>query len=624
MWTLDSIELNGGFLPGLKLTLPHGLICIIGPRGSGKSTLAEALRFAIKGTVGASKPRLDLLQANIGGSGRVTLVARTETAGTYTIRRGYKQAAVLLSADGRTVPNVDLDRGTFLPLDAYNGPEIEAIADEALGERRRALLDDLRGEQLSTIHLSLGEHRRALEANADRIRAARRSINDLSERMEEIGDARARLAAVGPLPENAASTEYTTASQQQQSNARERRRIDDALAALSSLHRDAEAIRQRVSDPKQFTFVDESSANSGFLLEKQTVIRQTLDSALAQSSSVIASIEGAKTLLEQTKTGLSAIHAQQSADLAQLQQVHREADERYRVRLDLEQNVQKLQEIEAEQSLRKNELVQLLTDRKLLKARFLLEREQVSELRDSVATELQRETGRKVRIRVLRNADNLAYRTLLTEGLKGARVRNHDEILDSLLQLRPEQLAQFIQADDQVAFDEACGFGVERTRKILDAFHENVDPLELEVVDIEDQVRIELNVATINEPIFKDAAELSRGQKCTALLPLLLARTDNPLIIDQPEDNLDNHFIYETVVNSIQRLKGKRQMIFITHNANIPVLADAELVIVMNSDGKIGYVEKSGSVDECRDEIVDLLEGGREAFELRRERYARA
>jgi ABC-type glutathione transport system ATPase component len=224
----------------------------------------------------------------------------------------------------------------------------------------------------------------------------------------------------------------------------------------------------------------------------------------------------------------------------------------------------------------------------------------------------------------MRNADDLAYRTLLTEGLKGARVRNHDEILESLLQLRPEQLAQFIHTDDHVAFDEACGFGTERTRKILDAFRENVDPLELEVVEIEDQVRIELNVATINEPIFKDAAELSRGQKCTALLPLLLARTTNPLIIDQPEDNLDNHFIYETVVNSIQRLKGKRQMIFITHNANIPVLADADLVIVMNSDGKIGYIEKSGSVDECRDHIVDLLEGGKRAFEMRRERYARA
>jgi energy-coupling factor transporter ATP-binding protein EcfA2 len=624
MWTLDSIELNGGFLPGLKLTLPHGLICIIGPRGSGKSTLAEALRFAIKGTAGASKRRLDLLQANIGGSGLVTLVAKTETAGAYTIRRGYKQAAVLLSADGRTVPNVDLDRGSFLPLDAYNSDEIEDIADEVLGERRRALLDDLLGEQLSTIHLSLGEHRRALEANADRIRAARRSIDDLSERIEEFGDARARLAGVGPLPENAASTEYTAASRQQQSNARERKRIDDALASLSSLHRDAEAIKQRAFDPKAFAIIDETSANRDFLQQKQTALRQTFDSTLPQFNSVIGGIANAKTLLEQTKADLGTIHARQAADLTRLQQLHQEADERYRVRLDLEQNVQKLQEIEAEQSLRKNELAQLLADRKSLKSKFLLEREQVSELRDSVATDLQRETGRKVRIRVLRNADNLAYRTLLTEGLKGARVRNHDEILGSLLQLRPEQLAQFIQTDDQVSFDGACGFGTERTRKILDAFRENVDSLELEVVDIEDQVRIELNVATIKEPIFKDAAELSRGQKCTALLPLLLARTDSPLIIDQPEDNLDNHFIYETVVNSIQRLKEKRQMIFITHNANIPVLADAELVIVMNSDGKIGYVEKSGSVDECRDEIVDLLEGGREAFELRRERYARA
>ena len=122
---------------------------------------------------------------------------------------------------------------------------------------------------------------------------------------------------------------------------------------------------------------------------------------------------------------------------------------------------------------------------------------------------------------------------------------------------------------------------------------------------------------------FKDAAELSAGQKCTALLPILLARRDSPLVIDQPEGNLDNHFIYETVVESIRRLKTKRQMIFITHNANIPVLAEAELIIVLNSDGKTGFVEKRGTLDECREEIIDLLEGGKEAFERRRERYAR-
>jgi energy-coupling factor transporter ATP-binding protein EcfA2 len=623
MWIIDRLEINGGFLPGLKLTLPRGLICIIGPRGSGKSTLAEAMRFAMKGTVSASKQRLDLLQANLGSSGLVTLVADTGASITYTVKRAYKQPAVLLSADGRVVPNVDLDRGSFLPLDAYNGVEIELIADEALGERRRALLDDLRGEELSRIHLSLGEHRRALEANADRIRAARRSISDLSERIEELGDVRAKLDALGPLPDTGPSTDYTKAGRQQQCNSRERKRIDDVLEVLATCQREAESLKTRATDEKSFCIVEDASSNSALLQQRQTELQKSLSNISAHAHSLIASIESTAAVAEKIRAELSDVHSKQTTEFAQLQQQHQAADERYRVRLDLEQRVAKLQEIEAEQSVKKQELAQLLESRKSLKAKFLSEREQVSALRDSVATDLQRETGKKVRIRVLRNADDLAYRTLLTEGLKGARVRNHDEILHSLLQLRPEQLAQFIQTDDPAAFDEACAFGPERARKILDAFRENVDPLELEVVEIEDQVRIELNVATSEEPIFKDAADLSRGQKCTALLPLLLARTDNPLIIDQPEDNLDNHFIYETVVNSIQRLKGQRQMIFITHNANIPVLADADLVIVMNSDGKIGYIEKSGSVDECRDEIVDLLEGGEEAFDLRRKRYAR-
>ena len=623
MWTIDQIEINGGFLPGLKLELPHGLICIIGPRGSGKSTLAEVFRFAIKGTVGVSKQRIDLLQANLGASGLVTLVANTGIETEYTIRRAFKQPAVLLAADGRTVPNVDLDRGTFLPLDAYNSLEIEDIADEALGEKRRALLDDLRGEELSRIHLLLAEHRRALEANADRIKAAQGTVRDLSERIEEFGDVRARLSALGPLPETEPSTEYTKATKQQQCNSRERKRLEKALDLLASFQREAESLQARAADKANFCLVEESSSNSVFLRKRQTELQKSVDRVSEQVAAMIETLKSANAFVETARTELTELHSKQSNELAKLQQVHQAADERYRVRADLEQRVAKLEEVEADLLLRKQELATLLETRKSLKTSFLLEREQVSALRDAVARELQQEIGEKVRIQVRRNADDLAYRTLLNEGLKGARVRNHDEILEALLQLRPEQLAQLIQNDDAAGLDEACSFGAERARKILDAFRENVDPLKLEVVEIQDQVRIELNVSSSEEPIFKDAAELSRGQKCTALLPLLLARRNDPLIIDQPEDNLDNHFIYETVVNSIKRLKGRRQMIFITHNANIPVLADADLVVVMNSDGKKGYVEKSGSVDQCRDQIVDLLEGGQEAFDLRRKRYAR-
>jgi ABC-type transport system involved in cytochrome bd biosynthesis fused ATPase/permease subunit len=213
---------------------------------------------------------------------------------------------------------------------------------------------------------------------------------------------------------------------------------------------------------------------------------------------------------------------------------------------------------------------------------------------------------------------------MLTDGLRGARVRNHEDILATLLRLRPEQLAQIVQDNDLAEFEQQTSFGKERSTKILGAFRENLDVFALELVAIDDQVKIELNVAPGGEAHFKDASELSRGQKCTAMLPLLLARRETPLIIDQPEDNLDNHFIYETVVEAIRRLKHHRQMLFITHNANIPVLGDADLVVVMNSDGKRGYVEKAGGLDDCREEIIDLLEGGEEAFELRRQRYAKS
>ena len=117
-------------------------------------------------------------------------------------------------------------------------------------------------------------------------------------------------------------------------------------------------------------------------------------------------------------------------------------------------------------------------------------------MRDEVAAELQHEAGERVRVRVMRNADHLAYQQMLVDGLKGARVRNQNEILATLMQLRPEQLAQLIQSNDLDSFEELTHFGTERSRKILDSFRENVDPLALEITAFEDRIGIELNVAT--------------------------------------------------------------------------------------------------------------------------------
>lgn len=621
MWVIEKIEISGGFLPGLSVNLPQGLTCIIGARGSGKSTLAEAVRFALCGISAVPKHCVDLVQANLAGGAQVAITAIAEGSNRYTIKRSLKQNPVLLTSDGRAINTVDVDRGTFLPLDAYSSLEIEQIADEVLGHKRRNLLDELRNDQMRTIHLALAETTRALEANADRIRTAQRSIDDLTEQMEELGDVRARLSALAPSDDESAA-DFVQLSRQQQLNQREIAKLDSAEQDLSTFEQTLEQLKREAKSVFTGRLAEDQSANVDTLRRYDEMLAASLGPVEKHIAAITTKIREAQGTLAQARQSLAAIHTGHAGELSKLTARNQAASEQARVRASLEQQVARLEALERQRVERTAELQTLLNQRKSLKADHILKRDQISTIRDEVASELQHEASERVRIRVMRNADHLEYQQLLVEGLKGARVRNQNEIIATLMQLRPEQLAQLIQSNDIDSFEELTHFGTERSRKVLDSFRESIDPLALEVIAIEDRVGIELNVTTSGRPHFKDASDLSRGQKCTALLPILLARRDNPLIIDQPEDNLDNHFIFETVVNAVQRLKKRRQMVFITHNANIPVLAEADLVLVMNSDGRVGVIEKCGTVDECREQIIDLLEGGREAFELRSKRYA--
>ena len=129
--------------------------------------------------------------------------------------------------------------------------------------------------------------------------------------------------------------------------------------------------------------------------------------------------------------------------------------------------------------------------------------------------------------------------------------------------------------------------------------------------------KIELN----DHGSYKATETLSTGQKCNAILPILLLDSDRPLLIDQPEDNLDNEFVHNIIVESVLRVKQNRQLVFVTHNPNIPVLGEAERILVMESDGTAGHIRNTGSVDDCKANIVNILEGGEEAFKKRKDRY---
>jgi len=272
MWVIEKIEISGGFLPGLSVSLPKGLTCIIGARGSGKSTLAEAVRFALCGMSSAPKHCADLIQANLAGGALVTITALAEGSNRYTIKRGLKQNPVLLASDGRAINTVDLYRGTFLPVDAYSSVEIEAIADEALGDKRRNLLDELRSEQMRTIQMSLAESTRALETNADHIRTAQRTIEDLTEQIEELGDARAGLSALAPS-DRESSADFVRLSRQQQLNQREVAKLDSADRDLRTLGQTLEQLRRESQNVFAARLAEEQSANADTLRHYDDLLR---------------------------------------------------------------------------------------------------------------------------------------------------------------------------------------------------------------------------------------------------------------------------------------------------------------------------------------------------------------
>jgi energy-coupling factor transporter ATP-binding protein EcfA2 len=614
------MEISGGFLPGFSLRFPRGLTCIIGPRGSGKSTFAEALRFGLAGP--ARVTQQGLLQANLGNANiTITTVPESGING-YTIRRALKQPSVLLNTEGKPITTVELDRGTFLPLDAYTSREMEEIANETLGERRRNLLDELQDEQLRTVMNAVAEKRRALELNAAAIADARRMIDDLTEEIEEIGDARVKLAAL-PLPKGTGCEDLLRENKRLQAveaDARELAQIEIQAESIKSLLASFEKEnKQRLQPPT----VREESPCKNLVFEAEKIIEHFINTVASQCYAILKTSESTALDIKRVHAAIEEVRRKTAADASRLQQENSAMTQSLKERQRAEADVERLSSCEKRREAERKRLEELHNARQQLKAAYLLKREDISNLRENVARLLQEKIGDSVKLRVIRNSDNLAYQQLLLQGLKGARVRNHEEILATLMRLRPEQLAQIVRDNDSSELEALAGFGAERTGRILEAFKQTLDPLALEIIEIQDRITIELNVGTKTVPLFKDASELSQGQKCTTVLPLLLCRREMPLLIDQPEDNLDNHFIYETVVDTVRRLKAYRQMIFITHNANIPVLGGADMIVVMNSDGKKGYIQKMGTLDDCREEIIDLLEGGQEAFEARSKRYGR-
>jgi len=130
--------------------------------------------------------------------------------------------------------------------------------------------------------------------------------------------------------------------------------------------------------------------------------------------------------------------------------------------------------------------------------------------------------------------------------------------------------------------------------------------------------RLQVRYRQDGDGAFRNLDQGSPGQKTAALLAVLLQLGDVPLIMDQPEDDLDNRLIYQLVVRTLRRIKIRRQVLVVTHNANIVVNGDAENVLVVKH-GELPVLEAAGSIqrDDVKDSICQIMEGGETAFEQR-------
>ncbi|MGL5439838.1 MAG: TrlF family AAA-like ATPase [Filifactoraceae bacterium] len=142
-------------------------------------------------------------------------------------------------------------------------------------------------------------------------------------------------------------------------------------------------------------------------------------------------------------------------------------------------------------------------------------------------------------------------------------------------------------------------------------------------IKLEDKVSINI----VNGSQELNITEGSPGQKSASILAFILSQGNDPLIIDQPEDDLDNSLIIKLVVDNIRKQKLNRQIIIVTHNPNIPVLGDAEGIIMLdrdkNGDVSLKYGKKTGCIEEkmIKNGICDIMEGGLEAFKKRENKY---
>ena len=264
---------------------------------------------------------------------------------------------------------------------------------------------------------------------------------------------------------------------------------------------------------------------------------------------------------------------------------------------------------------------QKLTD---IKNSIFARQEEISQRRQQIVDVL---STSKVKIDVKRRSDGKKFERQFRDVVQ--KDKGYDNgfaiIRTKCFPQRPVEFAQAYQPiiDDihkmRSGKDSGLGFDGWFARMVRELDDEQMARLETLIPDDQIDVLYKPN----GSGNFRSIVSASAGQKTTAVLTYILSQGSVPLLLDQPEDDLDNRLVCDLVVEKIKQIKENRQVIVITHNANIPVIGDAEYIVSMDSNSRYLKIHTSGMLEsaDVKKEICAIMEGGEDAFKLRATRY---
>ena len=618
---LVSLAWEGGFLDGTAIHFNQNLNVLVGGRGAGKSTVIESLRYLLDlEPVGeeARKAHQGLVRQVLRSGTKVSLRVRSYRPGKreYHVERTVPNPPVVRDQNGQI--------SNLLPSDIL--PRVEIYGQHEISELARS------PEKLTSLLTRFVRRDEALDRRKASVRRdleqTRKSLVDVSSEIQQIDERMSALPGLEETLKRFQDAGLEDRLREQSLLVREERVLNSIPERVRVFRECLETIRGEL--PIDRAFLSEKAleelpgkdiltgANGALerLSRDLEHIAQQIEEALQRADQ---GIEEVQTRWGERKRDVEAAYQK---ILRELQQSAVDGEEFIRLRREIEglrplrERRPLLERLEREHQQHRRESLAEWEDLKSAEFRLL----------DSAARSVSHKLRNRVQIEVIAAGNRESLFNLFKEEI-GGRL---SEAIDRIRQLSEVSLPEFVKCcrDGAEAIEKKYAIPPSQAERLAKASSDTI--MRIEELELPPTTVIKLNTASGGDlPSWHSLDELSTGQKATAVLLLLLLESDAPLIVDQPEDDLDNRFITDGVVPKMREEKRRRQFIFSTHNANIPVLGDAELILGLTPLGEAGRGkatirhEHMGSIDDrpVRELVEEILEGGKDAFETRRLKY---